>query len=64
MYLPLVLQPTETSCMKLLDFIVSRVQCGDDNCVSIRDRIWDNVTFESFKTGISNGILDVICYNY
>ena len=46
---PLVLQPTETSCMKFFDFIVRRVQCGDDNCVLMRDRIGDNVTFESFQ---------------
>ena len=46
---PFVLQPTETSCMKLFDFIVRRVQCGDDNCVLMRDRIEDNVTFESFQ---------------
>ena len=46
---PLILQLTETSCMKLLDFIVSRVQWGDDNCVSMRYRIGDNVTFESFQ---------------
>ena len=45
---PFVLQPTETSCMKLLDFIVSRVH-GDDNCVLMRNKIVDNVTFESFQ---------------
>ena len=46
---PFVLQPTETSCMKLFDVIVSRAQYGDDNCVLMRDRIGDNVTFESFQ---------------
>ena len=46
---PFVLQLTETSCMKFFDFIVRRVQCGDDNCVLMRDRIGDNVTFESFQ---------------
>ena len=45
---PFVLQPIETSCMKVFDFIVRRVLCGDDNCVFMRDRIGDNVTLESF----------------
>ena len=35
--------------MKLFDFIVKRAQCGDDNSVLMRDRIGDNVTFESFQ---------------
>ena len=46
---PFILQPTETSCIKLLDFIVRRAQYGDDNCVLVRDRIGDYVTFESFQ---------------
>ena len=46
---PFVLQLTETSCMKLFDVIVSRAQYGDDNCVLMRDRIGDNVTFEIFS---------------
>ena len=46
---PFVSQPTETICMKFLDSIVSRVQCSDDNCVLMRNRIGDNVTFESFQ---------------
>ena len=35
--------------MELFDVIVSRAQYGDDNCVLMRDRIGDNVTFESFQ---------------
>lgn len=46
---PFVSQPSETSCKKLFDFIIRRAESGDDNCVSIKDRIGDNVTFEAFQ---------------
>ena len=48
--------------MKLLDFIVSRVQYGNDNCVLMRNKIGDNVTFESFQNREFkiNGTLDTI----
>ena len=35
--------------MEMFDVIVIRAQYGNDNCVLMRDRIGDNVTFESFQ---------------